>query len=69
MGGEIGIHRILVEINLLLRVKARSPFSYGHPVTAASGIQVNVACNSLGVFDMEYFQRIAESTFSKLLKL
>ena len=36
---------------------------------AASAIQVNATCNSAGAFDTECFQRVAESTFRKLLKL
>ena len=37
--------------------------------SVASAIQVNVVCNSPGVFNAEHFQQIAESTFSELLKL
>ena len=49
------------------------PIAVGGVVTmqvpSASAIQVNIMCNSAGVFDAEHFQRIAESTCSKLLKL
>ena len=44
------------------------PQNQWFPAAAASAIQVNIMCDSVGAFNTECFQQIAESAFSKLLK-